>query len=138
MSFRLIPKFSISKMKGVEKKMKKFFFLVLGTIAVIVALSMLGPLVGFAFSALLIFLGMHYYVKTNSGFAKVFWVALGLIGILTAISNVPALVGLAAIFTIYVVYKKWNNEDVSFSRTTAFNENDPFTNFETEWAKLTK
>lgn len=85
--------------------MKKFFFLVVGAIAAIVALSMLGPLVGFGFSALLVYLGMHYYVKTNSKFGKVFWVVLGLIGIFTAISNIPALVGLAAIFTVYVLYK---------------------------------
>ncbi|MCM3386993.1 lmo0954 family membrane protein [Ureibacillus chungkukjangi] len=118
--------------------MKKFFFLVVGAIAAIVALSMLGPLVGFGFSALLVYLGMHYYVKTNSKFGKVFWVALGLIGIFTAISNIPALVGLAAIFTVYVLYKKWNNEEVSFSKSKAIKEDDPFTNFEMEWAKLTK
>ncbi|QCR32059.1 ABC transporter permease [Lysinibacillus sp. SGAir0095] len=118
--------------------MKKLFLLVVGAIAAIVALSMLGPLVGFAFSALLIYLGMHYYVKSNSGFGKVFWVALGLIGILTAISNVPAIIGLAAIFTIYLLYKKWNNEEVSFRGAKVLKEDDPFTNFETEWAKLTK
>jgi len=118
--------------------MKKFFFLVVGIIAGIVALSMLGPLVGLAFSALVVYLGMHYYVKSNSGFGKVFWVGVGLIGILSAISNVPALVGLAAIFIVYVLYKKWNNEEISFSKTKGMTENDPFTNFETEWAKLTK
>ncbi|MFC7685196.1 ABC transporter permease [Ureibacillus sp. GCM10028918] len=116
--------------------MKKVFIVTVGIVAAIVALSMLGPLVGFAFSGLLVYLGLHYYVRSNSGFGKVFWVALGLIGIFTAISNIPALVGLAAIFLIYVLYKKWNNEEVSFSKSTVMKENDPFTNFETEWAKL--
>lgn len=118
--------------------MKKLFFLVVGIIAAIVALSLLGPLVGFGFSALLVYLGMHYYVRAKSSFGKVFWIAIGLIGVFSAISNIPALVGLAAIFLIYVLYKKWNNEEVSFSKATIIKENDPFTNFETEWAKLTK
>ncbi|MDI7741471.1 ABC transporter permease [Lysinibacillus fusiformis] len=118
--------------------MKKLFFLVVGVIAAIVALSMLGPLVGFAFSALLVYLGMHYYIKAKSGFGKVFWVIVGLMGVFSAISNIPALVGLAAIFLMFVLYKKWNNEEVSFSRSKVIKEDDPFTNFETEWAKLTK
>ena len=118
--------------------MKKLFFLVVGGIAAIVALSLLGPLVGFGFSALLVYLGMHYYLKAKSGFGKVFWVAVGLIGIFTAISNIPALVGLAAIFLIYVLYKKWNNEEVSIRKAKIIKEDDPFTNFEMEWAKLTK
>jgi len=118
--------------------MKKLFFLVVGVIAAIVTLSMLGPLVGFAFSALLVYLGMHYYIKAKSGFGKVFWVIVGLMGVFSAISNIPALVGLAAIFLMFVLYKKWNNEEVSFSRSKVIKEDDPFTNFETEWAKLTK
>ncbi|MDN4493936.1 ABC transporter permease [Ureibacillus aquaedulcis] len=118
--------------------MKKFLIFAAGIVAAIIALSMLGPLVGFAFSALLVYLGLHYYVKSNSGFGKVFWVLLGLIGIFTAISNIPALVGLAAIALIYVLYKKWNNEEVSFGKSNLMKEDDPFTNFENEWAKLTK
>ncbi len=118
--------------------MKKLFFLVVGVFAAIVALSMLGPLVGFGFSALIVYLGLHYYVKSKSGFGKVFWVGVGLIGIFTAISNIPALVGLAAIFLIYVLYKKWNNEEVSFSAAKVIKEDDPFMNFEAEWAKLNR
>ncbi|HWK23739.1 MAG TPA: ABC transporter permease [Ureibacillus sp.] len=118
--------------------MKKLFLLTGGIIAAIVALSLLGPLVGFAFSALLVYLGMHYYVKAKSGFGKVFWVLVGLTGIFACVSNVPALVGLVAIALAYVVYKKWNNEEVSFSKAKIIKEDDPFTNFENEWAKLTK
>ncbi|RTQ89368.1 ABC transporter permease [Lysinibacillus telephonicus] len=117
--------------------MKKLLILLVGVIAAIVALCMTGPLIGLAFSALLIYLGMHYYVKAKSVFTKVLWVVIGLIGVFSAISNVPALVGLAALILLYVLYKKWNNEEVSFS-TLKVKENDPFTNFENEWAKLTK
>lgn len=117
--------------------MKKFFIILVGAIAAIVALSMTGPLIGLAFSALLIYLGMHYYVKAKSIFMKVVWVVIGLIGVFSAISNVPALIGFAALILLYVLYKKWNNEEVSISNVKV-KENDPFTNFENEWAKLTK
>ena len=115
--------------------MKKLLLLLIGVIAVIIALGTSGHLIAFAFSGLLIFLGMHYYVKSKSTFVKVMWVAVGIIGVFSAISNVPALIGLAAIVVIYVVYKKWNNEEVSFKPSK---DDDPFTNFENEWAKLTK
>ena len=117
--------------------MKKFLMLLAGGTAALVALSMMGPLIGFAFSALLVFAGMHYYVKSKSTVAKVLWVAVGLVGVFSAISNIPALIGLAALVLLYVLYKKWNNEEVSFSDVKV-KEEDPFTNFENEWAKLTK
>ncbi|MCP1144201.1 ABC transporter permease [Lysinibacillus endophyticus] len=117
--------------------MKKLLILLAGGIAAIVALSLTGPLLGFAFSALLVFAGMHYYVKSKSTISKIFYVVLGLIGVFSAISNIPALIGLGALAVIYVLYKKWNNEEVSFSNVT-IKEDDPFTNFENEWAKLTK
>lgn len=117
--------------------MKKFFILLVGGIAAIVALSMIGPLVGFALSALLIFMGMHYYLKSKSTFAKVFWIVIGIVGVLSAISNIPAIIGVAALIILYVLYKKWKNEEVSFSASN-LKESDPFTNFEAEWAKLTK
>ena len=47
------------------------------------------------------------------------------------------MVGLAAIAIIYVIYKKWNNEDVKIPTIEA-KEEDPFTNFEREWSNLTK
>lgn len=118
--------------------MKKLSIILVGGIAAIVALSLLGPLLALAFTGLLVFLGMHYYVKSKSTIAKVWWIVVGLIGIFASISNVPALVGLGAIFLIYVLYKKWNNEDIGFKKSKIIKEDDPFTNFETEWANLTK
>lgn len=88
---------------------------------------------GLAFARLFIFLGMHYYVKTNSVVSKVLWIFVGMLGIMMAASNIPALVGLAAIILLYVIYKKWKDEDVSFSTKE---EDDPFTNFENEWSKI--
>ncbi|GLC87237.1 lmo0954 family membrane protein [Lysinibacillus piscis] len=118
--------------------MKKFLLFAGGVIAAIVALSLIGPLAGLLFSGLVVALGMHFYIRSNSKFGKVFWFTVGIIGLLSAISNVPAMVGLAAIAIVYVIYKKWNNQDVQIPTLESKKEQDPFTNFEKEWSNLTK
>ncbi|CAM5182728.1 Lia operon protein LiaI OS=Ureibacillus acetophenoni OX=614649 GN=SAMN05877842_10456 PE=4 SV=1 [Ureibacillus acetophenoni] len=118
--------------------MKKLLLLIAGGITFIIALAMVGPMIGMAFSALLVFLAMHFYVKSKSSFSKVMWVILGIIGILSAISNIPAIIGIVAIVILYVLYKKWKDEDVKVEFPTKSKSNDPFTNFEREWSNLTK
>lgn len=115
--------------------MKKMMLFIAVTIAVIVLLCMAGPLMGLAFSGLLIYLGIHYYVKSTSTLAKVLWISVGLIGVLSAMSNIPALVTIGIIIAIYYLFKdrKQDSEDVKTIHTE-----DPFTNFEHEWAKITK
>ena len=116
--------------------MKKFMLFIAVTIAVIILLCMAGPLMGLAFSGLLIYLGLHYYVKSTSTLAKVLWVSVGLIGVLSAMSNIPGLVTIGIIIAIYYLFKeseKQNSKDVKTIHTE-----DPFTNFEHEWAKITK
>lgn len=115
--------------------MKKFLLLLAGIIALIVAISLIGPITGILFSAVLVAAGMHFYLKSNSVFGKVMWIVVGIIGLLTAISNIPAMIGLAAIAVLYIVYKKWKNEDINVN---ILEKDDPFNNFEREWAKLTK
>lgn len=116
--------------------MKNFLLFIAASIAVIVLLCMAGPLVGLAFSGLLIYLGIHYYVKSTSTLSKILWISVGLIGILSAMSNIPALVGIGAILAIYYIYKSWKNESDDVKKIST--EDDPFTNFENEWAKITK
>jgi lia operon protein LiaI len=117
--------------------MRKFFLLIGGFIAGCVALALTGPLAALLFSGLFVALGMHFYTSSKSTFGKILWFTVGLIGVLSAVSNIPAMVGLAAIAIIYVIYKKWNNEDVKIPTIEAKKE-DPFTNFEKEWSNLTK
>ncbi|MGE7093009.1 ABC transporter permease [Lysinibacillus sp. NPDC048646] len=117
--------------------MKKFLLLTSGIIAACVALALIGPLAGLLFSGVLVALGMHFYIASKSTFTKIIWATVGLIGVLSAVSNIPAMVGLAAIAIIYVIYKKWNGEDVKIPTVEA-KEEDPFTNFEKEWSNLTK
>ncbi|HWL23893.1 MAG TPA: ABC transporter permease [Ureibacillus sp.] len=118
--------------------MKKLLLIIAGGVSLIVALTMVGPMIGLAFSALLIFLAMHFYVKSNTTFSKVMWIILGIIGVLSAISNIPAMIGLVAIVVLFVLYKKWKNEDVKIDFPSKSKTDDPFTNFEREWSNLTK
>lgn len=115
--------------------MKKLLLLMLGVITAIVALCMIGPIFGMLFSAAVTFISVHYYMKATSLGMKIFWIVIGLIGIFSAIGNVPGLIGLAAIVVLYVLYKNWNKDEMNWKEVK---ENDPFTNFENEWSKLTK
>ena len=117
--------------------MKKLLLLAGGIMAALIALALVGPIIGLLFSGILVALGMHFYIASHSTFSKIIWVTVGIIGVLSAISNIPAMIGLAAIAIIYVIYKKWNGEDVKIS-TMAVKEDDPFTNFEKEWSNLIK
>lgn len=85
--------------------MKKLLLLLAAVVLVFIILGTLGPLLGLAFALAFVFLGMHYYVKSNSVFSKVIWIFIGLIGLLMAVSNIPALVGLVAIVLLYALYK---------------------------------
>lgn len=118
--------------------MRKFLLFSGGFIAALVALALVGPIAGLLFSGVLVALGMHFYIASQSTFSKIIWVTVGLIGVLSAISNIPAMVGLAAIAIIYVIYKKWNDESIEIPTIKAKEEEDPFTNFEKEWSNLTK
>ena len=117
--------------------MKKFLLFTGGFIAALVALTLAGPIIALLLSGILVALGMHFYIASQSTFSKIIWFTVGMIGVLSAISNIPAMIGLAAIAIIYVIYKKWHGEDVKFSTKEA-KEDDPFSNFEKEWSNLTK
>lgn len=115
--------------------MNKFWLAILGIIAGIVALSNIGALLGLAVSAVIVYAGVHYYLRSSSTWTKVLWAAVGVIGALSAVSNVPALIGLIALAGLWVIYRKWNGQSVSID---AVKESDPFINFEYQWNKLTK
>ncbi|WP_394189725.1 ABC transporter permease [Paenisporosarcina quisquiliarum] len=116
--------------------MKKFGLIVLGTIAGIVALASLGSLLGLALSALLVFAGMHFYLKGESKLSKFFWIAVGIVGLLTAVANVPGFFGILAILALWYVIRAWKQQPMTLTSTPY--SADPFTNFEKQWDELTK
>nr|WP_106784550.1 ABC transporter permease [Lysinibacillus timonensis] len=117
--------------------MKKLLIILAGGVSLIIALSMVGPMIGLAFSAFIVFAAMHFYLKSNTTFSKVMWILLGIIGLFSAIANIPAIIGIVAIVILFVLYKKWKDEDVKFNFKSSKND-DPFMNFEQEWTNLTK
>ncbi|MEO4053299.1 ABC transporter permease [Solibacillus sp. CAU 1738] len=113
--------------------MKKFLYFCIGSIAAMIAFILLLPMIGLLFSGLLLAAGLHYYTKSTSLFGKIMSATVALAGVVSAISNIPAFIGLVSIAIAYFIYKNWNSEKAEVSTN-----NDPFTNFEREWAKLTK
>jgi lia operon protein LiaI len=111
--------------------MNKFWMITLGIITGIIVLSNLGAIAALAVSALILYAGVHYYLRSTSTFAKVSWAFVGAVGAISAISNVPALIGVAAAAGLWMIYRKWNDRPAAFTETK-----DPFVNFENQWKKL--
>jgi lia operon protein LiaI len=116
-----------------ETKMKKFGLLLAGGISALVLISNLGPLLSLAVSLLVLYFIVKQFLKTDSTFKKILWGALGFFILMAAASNVPAILAIAAAYVLYLVYKKWNDQE-----TANTNSNDPFANFEKQWSELKK
>lgn len=97
-------------------------------------LSNVGPLVGLAISLVLLYYAVKGFMKTDSTAAKIMWVIFGLIALAMSASNVPAIVAVAAAYVLYLCYKKWKQTD----EVKVEKSEDPFTNFEKQWAELKK
>lgn len=106
--------------------MKKFLLFTVGIIALLILIAHIGPIVLLGVCLWLLYLVFKQFIKTDSTFAKIGWVILGLFIISVAFSNLYAVIGIAAAYILYVVIKKWKEED------TKENE-DPFVHFEEQW-----
>ena len=95
--------------------MNKFWLVLAGIIAGIIALSTLGEILGLGIAGLLVILGVHFYAKSDSSLLKVFWAIVGVVGLISAISNIPGLFGILAIVALYYIVKKWGETDSSSS-----------------------
>lgn len=115
--------------------MKKFFLYSAGFLAAIIAFGLVAPVAGLLVSGLLLAAGLHYYTKSTSTFGKVMSLVVALAGLISALSNIPGFIGLVAIGILFYIYKARKNEKVEI---LSKKEDDPFTNFEREWANLNK
>lgn len=111
--------------------MKKIGLLVAGGIAAMVLISNLGPIIGLGVSLLVLYFVLKQFLKTNSTAAKIGWGIAGFIVLMATASNVPAILGIAAAYVLYLVYKNWDKKELALKE-----ENDPFVNFEKQWAQL--
>lgn len=113
--------------------MKKFGLFIIGFIALMVLLANVGPLISLAVCLVILYFGFKQFMKSESTWAKIAWGTISIIVLITAVSHVPAILGLVAAYVLYVVYKKWQQNDEEVKE-----ESDPFTNFEKQWKDLNK
>lgn len=104
----------------------------IGGIAVIILLVNLGPLIGLAITVGIGYLVIREFIKARTTGAKFGWGLLVFIIVCITISNIPSLLAVVAAFVLYLVFKKWNESKV------VVEQDDPFANFEREWANLNK
>ncbi|WP_408009340.1 flagellar basal body rod protein [Pseudalkalibacillus sp. A8] len=114
--------------------MKKLGLFILGAIAAIILITNLGPMIGLALSLVIGYYAVKRFTKTDETSKKVFWAAVGIIALCIAVANVPAILGAVALYILYIVYKEWKKEDGVTEKIEK--DDDPFTNFEREWAEL--
>ncbi|RFU62414.1 lmo0954 family membrane protein [Peribacillus glennii] len=112
--------------------MKKFGLLLAGGIAACVLLANVGPLAGLAICLVILYFVFKQFMKSESTSGKIIWGLIGLAALSASLANVPSLIGLAAAYVLYLVYKKWNGT----KKSTKNDEQDPFVNFEKQWAEL--
>ncbi|MEH7306278.1 flagellar basal body rod protein [Neobacillus drentensis] len=112
--------------------MKKFGLLLAGAIAAMILLSTIGPMVGLLVSLVLLYFIFKQFLKAKSTGGKIGIGIIGFIVLMASIHNAPAIIGVAAVYVLYLVYKKWN--DKKYTATTE--ESDPFVNFEKQWNEL--
>ncbi|MFC3039743.1 flagellar basal body rod protein [Virgibacillus xinjiangensis] len=115
--------------------MRKFVLFVGGLVALLVLLANLGPMVLLAVSGWLLYVVFKKFVKSDSTAAKVGWVIIGLIVLSIVFSNIYAVIGVAAAYALYWIYQNWNKDD-SDPVVDVMDSDDPFTNFERQWAEI--
>lgn len=117
--------------------MAKFLLFIGGLIAFFVLLANLGPMVIFGLSIWLLYIVFKKFMKSGSTAGKIGWAIVGLLVLSITLSNIYALIGVAAIYVLYLIYKNWKATDDS-PVVYEMKNDDPFTNFEREWADLNR
>ncbi|WP_102346361.1 lmo0954 family membrane protein [Bacillus sp. Marseille-P3661] len=116
--------------------MKKILLFIAGLITFMILLANLGPMILLGASVWLLYVIFKQFIKTTSIFKKVCWVILGLFVLSITFSNIYAVIGVAAAYVLYLIYKEWKVKKAPVA--TSEISDDPFTNFEKQWAELTK
>ncbi|MFC4023769.1 flagellar basal body rod protein [Oceanobacillus longus] len=117
--------------------MKKFMLFTFGLVAVFILLANIGPMALLALSIWLLYIVFKKFVKSDSTVGKVGWALVGLLVLSITFSNMFAVIGIAAAYVLYHIYKNWNEEEES-SVVSVIEDDDPFTNFERQWAELNR
>lgn len=116
--------------------MKKFLLFVGGLLAFFILLANLGPMILLGLSIWLLYVIFKQFVKSDSTAGKIGWIIAGLIVIGIGLSNIYAVIGVAAAYALYLIYKSWRNDDDPVDPVKE--DNDPFQNFERQWAEINR
>lgn len=115
--------------------MRNFLLFIGGLIALFILIVNLGPMVLLGLSIWLLYIIFKRFVKSDSTAGKIGWIILGLFVLGIGLSNIYAILGIAAAYVLYVIIKKWKKEE-SEPVSYVVDNDDPFTNFERQWAEL--
>lgn len=116
--------------------MKKFMLFVLGLVALAVLIGNLGPMIVVGVGVWLLYVIYKKFVKANSTGKKIGWVILGLMVLSITISNSYALMGIVAAYGLYLIYKEWKADKHDVVDDPQDTSDNPFINFEKQWAQL--
>ncbi|GGJ90300.1 hypothetical protein GCM10007063_11140 [Lentibacillus kapialis] len=116
--------------------MKKFLLFVGGLLAFFILLANLGPMILLGLSIWLLYVIFKQFLKSDSTAGKIGWIIAGLIVVGIGLSNIYAVIGVAAAYAMYLIYKSWRRDDVSAESVEE--ANDPFRNFERQWAEINR
>lgn len=106
-----------------------------GLIALMILFINLGPMVLLGVSIWLLYVIFKQFIKSTSTIGKVGWIIAGLIVLGIALSNIYSVIGIAAAFGLYWIYKHWGKSDDPVV-TIIDKDDDPFKNFERQWADM--
>ncbi|GGB36118.1 flagellar basal body rod protein [Virgibacillus dakarensis] len=115
--------------------MNKFLLFLGGLAALFVLLAMLGPMVLLAVSIWLLYVIFKQFMKSDSTIGKIGWVIAGLIVFGIGLSNIYAIIGVAAAYGLYLIFRNFRS-DRSEAKEKTIVDDDPFANFEKQWAEL--
>src|SRR5690625_4800692 len=115
--------------------MKKFMLFVAGLIALLVLLANLGPMAFLGLGIWLLYIFFNQFIKSDSTARKFGLVIVGLFLIRIVLCSIYAVLGIVAAYGLSLIYKNWKNDD-SDPVVASMKDDDPFTNFEHEWAEL--
>lgn len=117
--------------------MKKFMLFVGGLLAFFILLANLGPMILLGVSVWMLYIVFKKFIKSDSTAGKIGWVIAGLFVLGIGLSNIYAVIGIAAAYVLYFIYRNWKNDDDQ-TVDQVVEDNDPFTNFERQWAEINR
>ncbi|MEC5425003.1 flagellar basal body rod protein [Virgibacillus sp. C22-A2] len=116
--------------------MKKFMLFIGGLAAFFILLANLGPMILLGIGVWLLYAVFKRFMKSGSTTGKIGWFVVGLLVMSIVLSNVYAVIGVVAAYVLYVIFKNWKKETNDPVVQVTDENDDPFTNFERQWAEF--